>query len=69
MNRFDLEQAITQCFQTSEDIDLLCEKILNSGVSPDEIADTLLGIKKLNDLRCEKAFYIMEDMIANGQMR
>jgi hypothetical protein len=68
MDRFDLEQAITQCFQTSEDIDLLFEKASSGEVDADKFADTLLGIKRLNDLRCQKAFDVMENMIKNGQM-
>ena len=68
MNRFELEQAITQCFQTSEDLDLLFEKVLSDDLDRNDFADIVLGIKKLNDLRCQKAFDIMEYMISNDQM-
>ena len=55
-NRFDLEQAILTAWQTSDDIDLLYK---HHGDAPkpmteDEVANALLGIKILHDMRMEK---------------
>jgi ribonuclease D len=51
----DLESAIMVAWQTSEDIELLYK---HHGDSPkpmtdDEVANALLGIKTLHDMRCE----------------
>jgi len=51
---FDLEDAIYKVWQTSDDIELLYK---HHGDAPkpmteDEVANTLLGIKQLHDMRC-----------------
>jgi hypothetical protein len=51
---FDLEDAIYKVWQTGDDIELLYK---HHGDAPtpmteDEIANTLLGIKQLHDMRC-----------------
>jgi hypothetical protein len=59
---FDLEDAIYKVWQTSDDIELLFK---HHGDAPrpmteDEIANTLLGLKMLHDMRCEA----LMDMLA-----
>ena len=51
---FDLEDAIYKVWQTSDDIELLFK---HHGDAPkpmteDEVANTLLGLKQLHDMRC-----------------
>ena len=51
---FDLEDAIYKVWQTGDDIELLYK---HHGDAPtpmteDEMANTLLGIKQLHDMRC-----------------
>jgi hypothetical protein len=58
----DLEDAIYKAWQTSDDIDLLFK---HHGDAPepmteDEVANTLLGIKQLHDMRC----HALMDMLA-----
>ena len=53
--QIDLESAIMVAWQTSEDIELLFR---HHGDAPtpmteDEVANALLGIKILHDMRCE----------------
>jgi hypothetical protein len=52
---FDLENAISQAWQTSDDLELFFK---HHGDAPkpmteDEVANTLLGLKQLHDMRCE----------------
>jgi hypothetical protein len=49
----DLEQAIMQCWQTSDDLELFFRYHCDAPtpMSDDEVANTLLGIKLLNDMR------------------
>ena len=49
----DLEQAIMQCWQTSDDLDLFFRYHGDAPnpMTEDEVANTLLGIKMLNDMR------------------
>lgn len=55
-DRFDLEQDIMLAWQTGDDIDLLYK---HHGDAPrpmteDQVANALLGIKVLHDMRMEK---------------
>jgi hypothetical protein len=62
---FDLEQAIMTCNTTSDDLDLLVEHVLEArDLDRDQLSNALLGLKELNDLRCQKAFAMYERMIA-----
>lgn len=52
----DLEDAIYMTWQTSQDLDLIFEAILDRPklLTQDEIANATLGLKMLHDLRMEK---------------
>jgi len=54
-SRVDLESAIMLAWQTSEDIDLLFKHHCDAPkpMSDDEVANALLGIKTLHDMRME----------------
>jgi hypothetical protein len=58
----DLEDAIYKVWQTSDDLELLFK---HHGDAPepmteDEVANTLLGLKQLHDMRC----HALMDMLA-----
>jgi hypothetical protein len=67
-DRFDLEAALTACWNTKEDIDLLCEEALEGESTPEDFANALLGLSRLHDMRCAKAFRIFEELVASGKM-
>lgn len=50
----DLEDAIYLAWRTSDDIDLLYNSQIS--MTSDQIANTLLGIKSLHDMRMEQLF-------------
>jgi hypothetical protein len=69
MNRFDLEQAIMACWNTSDDVKVLSENILDGEkMTNDEISNTLIGIEHLHNLRMDRLFSIFETMIKDGKM-
>ena len=55
-NKIDLESAIMAVWQTGEDIDLLYKHHGDAQrpMTEDEVANALLGIKVLHDMRMEK---------------
>ena len=60
-DRFDLEQDIMKCWNITEDLDIVMERVLDSptfAVMPaelsDKLANLLLGMKELYDMRFEK---------------
>jgi len=67
-NRFDLEAALAACWNTKEDIDLLYEEALEGESTPEDLANALLGLSRLHEMRCAKAFRIFEELIASGKI-
>ena len=66
-NRFDLEENIMSAWSSKEDIDLVLENVLEKDLTKDEIANALMGISSLHQMRCEKLFDTFTAMIAQKQ--
>jgi hypothetical protein len=60
--QFDLEQRIMQCWGVVDDIDILFTHVLDSSPPPthDEIANVLLGLKQLYDMKFYTLFSTFE---------
>lgn len=58
---WDLEQAIYQAWQTSDDLEMLYKHHGDApkSMTEDEVANALIGIKYLHDLRCEALMDMM----------
>jgi hypothetical protein len=69
MNRFDLEQAITECFSTCSDLELISENVFETDYDKDSISSALIGLKHLHDMRCQKLFNIFENMLSQGLIK
>lgn len=67
-SRFGLEEAITACWGTKEDLELVYEEALEGDSSKEDIANALLGLVKLHDLRCQRTFRIFEELIRSGKI-
>lgn len=65
-DRFDLEQAIMNCWHTSDDIELIIPQLLEGELDTDDVANLLLGIKELHNLRARQAMDILEQMVCDG---
>ena len=59
-----LEGQILDCWKITDDLDTLFEAILESGLSPDQISNILLGLKDLYSLKFEKTFHVFEELVA-----
>ena len=68
-DRFDLEQEIMKCWNVTDDIDLLYENVLEKEMSTDDIANVLLGMKTLYQMKFEKCFETFEDLIKNREIK
>lgn len=69
-DRFDLEQAILAMWSTKEDIDLVTSRFLDGApMTEDEMANALIGLSALHDMRSQRAFDIFEKLIAVGKVR
>ena len=68
MNRFELEDAMSNLYQTGEDIDTIIYAIGDCPIkhTEDQILNMLIGIKQLHDTRYQKMWNVFEQLIQNG---
>lgn len=61
-NRFDFEQQIMSCWNVTEDIKLVYENVLDreTPLTEDELANVLLGLEHLYQLKFERLFEMFE---------
>lgn len=67
-DRFDLEQAILDVWGITNDIDVLFEHIMERDVTKDEVANILLGMKELYNIKFERTFEIFEQCVRNNKL-
>jgi len=66
LKRFELEQSILNCWNITDELNLLYESIIDNNrgeMTPDKIANILLGMKELYNLKFEKCFEDCEGTI------
>lgn len=72
MDRFDLEQAIIDCYRVSDDLDLMLEEIFDGTIDAtfncDSVHNALLGIKELHERRCQKLMNVFEQLLRDGKI-
>lgn len=66
MDRFKLEDSITSCWGTKDDLDLICERVMEDDLSKDTIVNALAGLAEIHEMRCRRLFEIFEGMIGSG---
>ena len=62
-NRFDFEQQIMSCWNVTTDLKDLAEGVLENDMSEDQIANALIGMRELYELRFDKLFRQFEQMV------
>jgi hypothetical protein len=69
--RFDLEQAIMSQWMIADDIKTVFDYFYerHESMTVDELANALLGLHQMAQMRGELAFEIFEQMIKDGQIR
>ena len=63
--RFDLEEAITACWNTSDDIDLIASR----APEDDKTLNAIIGLKELHDKRVQRVFDILEALVKSGALQ
>jgi hypothetical protein len=67
VDRFDLEQDIMACWNVVDDLDVFLSRYLDGPeMSEDDVANVILGIKSLYQLKFQKCFDTFEQLLANG---
>lgn len=68
VDRFDLEQGIMKCWNVTEDIDLLYENVMESEMTKDDIANALLGMKTMYEMKFNKLFNCFETLVGEKKI-
>jgi hypothetical protein len=69
-DRFDLENAIMQCWALTDDLDLIIEDVWEGSTEEpdiDEIGNALIGLQRLHALRMNKLFNVFSELVETGQ--
>lgn len=68
MNRFDLEDAMSQLHGLGDEIDAVLYSYMDSPVRPteDDMANMLIGIKALHNARYQRMWQVFESMVQAG---
>lgn len=60
---YELEQQILSCWRVVDDVDMLYRWVMNEEMSHDDIANVLLGIKTLYNMKFNETFANFEGAI------
>ena len=67
-DRFDLEQNILKCWNVTEDIYLIYENVMEKEMTRDEIANALLGMHQLYEMKFNKLWDNFETLITEKKL-
>lgn len=75
-DRFDLEQEIMKCWHITDDIDMLYENVCDNHTGKfdmkpevnDRLANVLLGMKELYEIRFERLWSTFEEVVQSGDL-
>ena len=68
-DRFNLESEIMSVWQTKDDLESITSRIMDDPdpMTEDDIANVLIGLSELHDIRCKKLFNVFESMVHDKQ--
>lgn len=55
-DQYDVEQGILDCWHITDDLKTLCEGVLDNNLNTDDIANALIGLQTLYQLKFDKLF-------------
>jgi len=62
-DRFEMETQIMSCWNVTTDLKDLTEGVLEHDMSQDQIANALMGMQELYEIRFDKLFRIFEQLV------
>ena len=67
-DRFDLEAEIMRVWNTKDDLQSITHRMMDDPdpMSEDDIANALIGLEELHDIRCKKLFNVFVSMVKNN---
>jgi hypothetical protein len=67
MKILDLEQEIMKAWHVVDDIQLLYENVMETDMSTDDIANVLLGLESIYNMRFQKVFSLFDEVCKEYQ--
>ena len=67
-DRFNLEAEIMNVWNTKDDLESITSRMMDDPdpMSEDDIANVLIGLSELHDIRCKKLFNVFESMVKDN---
>ena len=67
-DRFNLEAEIMSVWNTKDDLNAITSRMMDdpAPMTEDDIANVLIGLSELHDIRCKKLFNVFESMVKNN---
>ena len=67
-DRFNLEADIMNVWNTKDDLESITSRMMDDPdpMSEDDIANVLIGLIELHDIRCKKLFNVFESMVKDN---
>ena len=64
-DRFNSEAEIMSVWNTKDDLNAITSRMMDDPdpMSEDDIANVLIGLSELHDIRCKKLFNVFETMV------
>ena len=64
-DRFNLEAEIMNVWNTKDDLESITSRMMDDPdpMTEDQIANVLIGLGELHDIRCKKLFNVFETMV------
>ena len=68
-DRFNLEAEIMHVWNTKDDLNAITSRMMDDPdpMTEDDIANVLIGLSELHDIRCKKLFNVFESMVHEEQ--
>lgn len=67
-NRFELEQQILDLWKITDELEMVYERVMNRGMTTDEVANLLLGMVSLYNLKFDRCFTTFEDCVSKKEL-
>jgi hypothetical protein len=67
-DRFDFEEQVLQCWNIVDDLQIVFENVVETDMSRDDIANVLLGLKTLYQMKFQKTLDTFERLIFRGEI-
>jgi hypothetical protein len=67
-DRFDLEEQMLNCWNVTKDINVLTEGVMEKNLTQDQIANALMGLEQMYDLKFDKMWTTFTKLIEDKKI-